>query len=139
MLLSGAEIRQVLQLDRASYVDFALLLGTDFSQRIRNLGPRRAIKLIRAHRRIEQVIANEPKFIPRLPADAYLEQVETARLVFETLPPLPDPELLQPMESDESLVAALLDKHGVYREAMADWDFASALDGNYFNDDPSMN
>ena len=137
-LLSGAEIRQVLQLDRASYVDFALLLGTDFSQRIKNLGPHRAIKLIRAHGRIEHVIANEPKFTPRLPADAYLEQVEIARLVFETLPPIPDPKLLQPTEIDEALVATLLDKYGVHREAMV-WDFASALDGNYFNDDPSVN
>ncbi|KAF8531084.1 hypothetical protein JB92DRAFT_243407 [Gautieria morchelliformis] len=138
-LLSGAEIRQVLQLDRASYVDFALLLGTDFSQRIRNLGPHRAIKLIRAHGRIEHVIANEPKFTPRLPADVYLEEVASARLVFGTLPPVPNPEVLQPMQSDEGSVAALLDKYGVYREAMVEGDFAGALDGNYFNDNPSVN
>ncbi|KAF8586619.1 PIN domain-like protein [Ramaria rubella] len=137
-LLSGAEIRRVLQLDRASYVDFALLLGTDFSQRIKNLGPHRAIRLIRTHGRIEHVIANEPRFTPHLSPEAYLEQVELARLVFETLPPPPDPKFLQPTESDEDLVTAILEKYGVHRAAMVDWDFAGALDGNYFNDNPSM-
>ena len=137
-LLSGAEVREVLRLDRASYIDFALLLGTDFSQRIKNLGPHRAIRLIRAHGSIEHVIANEPRFTPRLSPDAYMAQVETARLVFKTLPPVPDARFLQPTEGDDGEVAAILDRFGVHRAAMIDWDFASALNGNYFNDNPTM-
>ncbi|GJJ15090.1 hypothetical protein Clacol_009365 [Clathrus columnatus] len=139
-LVSGAEIRRVLDLDRASFVDFALLLGTDFSQRIKNLGPSRAIKLIRAHRRIENVIAEEPKFIPRQPHNEYLQQVALGRSVFETLPPVPSPDLLKNKETDVNMVIAMLERHRVYRAAMAgrEWDYSNALSGNYFNDNPTM-
>lgn len=137
-LVSGADIRQALKLDRPSFVDFALLLGTDFSQRIKNLGPSRAIKFIQTYRRIEEIISKEPKFIPRQPRDEYLQQVALARLVFETLPPIPSHDLLQQREADNNLVIALLERHHVYRAAMADWDYSNALSGNYFNDNPTM-
>src|SRR5262245_11268972 len=67
-VLSGKEIRTMLKLSRASYVDFALLLGTDFSQRIKNIGPQRALKFIREHGSIEHIIERETRFRPRVPA-----------------------------------------------------------------------
>lgn len=138
ILVSGAEIRRVLKLDRASFVDFALLLGTDFSQRIKNLGPSRAIKLIQTHHRIEDIIDKEPKFVPRQPRDEYLQRVAMARSVFETLPPVPSPDLLQQKEINNNSVIALLEKHRVFRAAMAEWDYSTALSGNYFNDNPTI-
>ena len=83
----------------------ALLLGTDFSQRIKNVGPQRALKFIREHGSIERVIERERKYSPRISEKSYLKQVEIARLVFQTLPPVPDTHLLQAKESDIKLVS----------------------------------
>jgi len=138
MLYSAAEIQESLHLDRQSYVDFAVLLGTDFSQRIKNIGPQRAIKLIQAHGRIENVLANEKKYTSNVSVVDYLQQVQVARQVFLSLPPVPEPEALQQRQSDEAEVVALLSIFGVYRAAMAEWDHSTALDGNYFNDNPSI-
>ncbi|KAG6868149.1 hypothetical protein C0993_007093 [Termitomyces sp. T159_Od127] len=138
-VVSGAEIRAILQLDRASFVDFAVLLGTDFSQRIKNVGPARALKFIREHGSIERVIELETKYAPPLTPQEYLDQVGVARVVFTTLPPVPDPELLEQGEPDEAKVAELLQKYGLGKEVMGmdGWDCRAALRGNYFEDNPS--
>lgn len=136
VLISGADVRTVLQLDRAGYVDFALLLGTDFSQRIKNVGPARALKFIREHGSIERVLEHEPQYPPRISPSEYLQQVQLARRVFQTLPPTPDGALLQQGEVDEGAVRAILDKHHLHRYVGGDWDYKDALTGNYFSDDP---
>ncbi|KAG6828094.1 hypothetical protein H0H92_009249 [Tricholoma furcatifolium] len=139
-LISGAEIRTALQLDRASFVDFALLLGTDFSQRIRRVGPARALKFIREHGSIERVLELETKYLPPLSPEAYLNQVKIARLVFCTLPPLPEVSLLEQREPDDDEVIKLLQRFGMGRMMIDDsmeWDHSSALTGNYFQDNPS--
>jgi len=138
-VVSGADIRTVLQLDRSSFVDFALLLGTDFSQRIKNVGPARALKFIREHGSIERVIELETKYLPRLPQQAYLQQVEQARSVFETLPPVPEKSALCPMAANDDEVVKVLQRYGLGR-ALSDtsnWDYNAALEGNYFGDNPS--
>jgi flap endonuclease-1 len=137
VIVSGTEIRTVLQLDRAKYIDFALLLGTDFSQRIKNVGPTRALKFIREHGSIERVLELETKFPPRVPTQIYLEEVEVARLVYETLPPLPHPRLLQPRENDDDAIQAILERYRLHRLSGYEWDYSTALDGNYFGDNPS--
>ncbi|OCH86804.1 PIN domain-like protein [Obba rivulosa] len=139
-VISGAEVRAELRLDRAGFVDFALLLGTDFSQRIKNIGPQRALRFIRAHGTIERVLEAEPRFPPRLPAPEYLEQVELARGVFATLPPIPERAALQRGACKEEAVARILKKYHLQRLAAAaeeDLDYSDTLSGNYFNDDPA--
>jgi len=137
VMISGAEVRSGLQLDRAGFVDFALLLGTDFSQRIKNVGPQRALKFIREHGSIEQVLEKEQQFPPRLNREDYLAQVARARLVFETLPPAPDVGILEPGEILEDVVNIILRKYNLQREISEDWEYRSALAGNYFQDNPS--
>ncbi|KAF9236642.1 PIN domain-like protein [Melanogaster broomeanus] len=137
VVVSGKEIRTTLQLGRESYIDFALLLGTDFSQRIKNVGPSRALKFIREHGSIERVIEQESKYPPRVPVPDYLEQVSVARLVFQTLPPVPDPEFLQQTEGDPNAVSEIIQKHNLHRILFNSWDNGAALAGNYFADDPS--
>ncbi|KAJ7266919.1 PIN domain-like protein [Mycena haematopus] len=126
MLLSGTEIRAALELDRSSFVDFALLLGTDFSQRIKNVGPVRALKFIRQHKSIERVIEVEKKYTPRVPPSAYLAEVALARL------------LLEQGKDDEGL-SVVLQRFGLGKLLMGDEvsGFEDALQGNYFSDDPS--
>ncbi|KII84254.1 hypothetical protein PLICRDRAFT_95239 [Plicaturopsis crispa FD-325 SS-3] len=136
VVVNGSDVRTVLQLDRASYIDFALLLGTDFSQRIKNVGPQRALKFIRQYGSIEQVVEHEKQYPPRESMVEYLERVAVARLVFQTLPPIPDPELLRPGEIDDVQVLEILDRFGLSRMAMHEWNHESALAGNYFYDNP---
>jgi flap endonuclease-1 len=136
-IVSGSDIRTVLDLSRASFIDFALLLGTDFSQRIKNIGPQRALKLIRLYGSIEAIIQQERKYSPRLPEKAYLEQVEVARGVFRTLPEVPDLSLLKARESNTEAVSEILQKYGLHRASGYEWDHDAALEGNYFEDNPS--
>jgi flap endonuclease-1 len=137
IIVSGSDIRTVLDLSRASFIDFALLLGTDFSQRIKNIGPQRALKFIRIYGSIEAIIQQERKYSPRLPEKAYLAQVEAARGVFRTLPEVPDLSLLKGRESDMQAVSGILQKYGLHRASGYEWDYDAALEGNYFQDNPS--
>ncbi|ETW77956.1 hypothetical protein HETIRDRAFT_55937 [Heterobasidion irregulare TC 32-1] len=138
ILVSGTDVRTSLNLDRASYVDFVLLLGTDFSQRIKNVGPQRALKFIREHGSIEHILEHETQYSPRQPPELYLKQVRLARSVFETLPPLPSPELLQPGEYNDKEVCDVLRRYQLSRfMASDDWDSSAALEGNYFFDNPA--
>lgn len=136
LLISGQEVRAALDLDRARFIDLALLLGTDFSQRIKNVGPTRALKLIRKHGSIEQIIEHETQYPPRVPSQEYLEQVALARTVFQTLPPTPEPTMLMQNEASERDIMDILDKHHLRRYAL-DEDYSHALSGNYFADDPA--
>ncbi|KAF8345313.1 PIN domain-like protein [Amanita rubescens] len=140
MMMTGSDVRTMLELDYDSFIDFALLLGTDFSERIKNLGPARALKFIREYGTIERVIASETKYTPRLPADAYLAEVELARTIFRTLPPVPDEDQLIPKKRDDDEVVQLLQRFSLGREVLLreEWNYEAALAGNYFADDPRM-
>lgn len=135
VMILGADIREVLQLTRASFVDFALLLGTDFSQRIHKVGPARALKFIKEHGSIERVIEAETKYPLQMPLEAYMMQVEIARLLFGTLPPVPDKNVLESSKKpDDSDLMEVLKRYGLEREIIPD--SQAALDGNYFDDSP---
>ncbi|KAF8137512.1 hypothetical protein EV363DRAFT_1318173 [Boletus edulis] len=138
VVVHGETVRETLALDRASYVDFALLLGTDFSQRIKNVGPNRALKFIRQHGSIERVVQLESRYPPRMPVADYLAQVGVARFVFQNLPPLPDVGLLHQAEGDSNAVSEIIQRYRLHRMLPDAWDTQSALAGNYFGDDPSV-
>ena len=137
VLISGAEVRSGLHLDRAGFVDFALLLGTDFSQRIKNIGPQRALKFIREHGSIERVLEKERQYAPRIAPEQYLSEVVRARSVFENLPPAPDLAALEPVHADDEEVNAILHRYNLQREISDEWELRGALAGNLFQDDPS--
>ncbi|KAI0078367.1 PIN domain-like protein [Panus rudis PR-1116 ss-1] len=141
VVISGASARSALDLTRSSFIDFILLLGTDFSQRIKNVGPHRALKFIREYGRIEQILENEKQYPPRIPPDAYLEQIEMAREVFdiEDLPPVPSDieALFARKDGNEEDVLRVLKKYNLHWAAVHDWDYQAALAGNYFADNPA--
>ncbi|SJK98592.1 uncharacterized protein ARMOST_01860 [Armillaria ostoyae] len=136
VVVSGSDVREGLQLSRTSFVDFALLLGTDFSERIRNIGPMRAYKFIKEHGTIEGVVTNETKYRHRLEPDAYLEQVRVARGIFATLPPIPKEAKLKG-KRDDNKTMNLLQKYKLSREIDPNWDYSTALAGNFFQDNPT--
>ena len=135
VIVSGAEVRAELNLDRDAYIDFALLLGTDFSQRIANVGPTRAYKFIKNHGSIERIIELETKYEPKLPREEYLAEVELGRLVYKTLPAVPLSKL-KPKKKNDAKVNRVLRRHGLTRELGGAVDVESLLDGNYFKDSP---
>jgi flap endonuclease-1 len=139
VIVHGDEVRTALDMDHRRFIDFALLLGTDFSQRIKRVGPQRALKFIRQHGSIEQVLEHEHRYPPHISPKLYLQQVEVARLVFHTLPPGPDASKLQNGEPDDEAVQEILQKYNLWAELSHNfqWDYSNALSGNYFQDNPA--
>jgi flap endonuclease-1 len=134
-------------LDRPAFVDFALLLGTDFSQRIKNLGPTGAYQFIRRYGTIEQIlkaIETRPRYTLKVPREVYLAQVQIAREVFGTLPPLPHASEMETTVMHDDDIAQVMHRYGlefVLLDRGSDgWDFTAAYDsqlgGNAFEDDP---
>ena len=137
LLISGSEVRSALRLDANALIDFALLLGTDFTPRIRKIGPHRALQFIRKYGTIESILAEERQYVPRVPLQTYLQAVREAREVFVKLPPLPGPHMLEQKEYREGEVAAILGSHRLQRFLEPDTRL-DVLHGNYFNDNPAV-
>nr|XP_019001764.1 uncharacterized protein I203_05470 [Kwoniella mangroviensis CBS 8507]OCF65225.1 hypothetical protein I203_05470 [Kwoniella mangroviensis CBS 8507] len=120
-LISGTKLRSLTGLSPASYLDFLILLGTDASPRIPNVGPVNALKHIKAHGSIEKILENEPKVLAKLEDDSigrerFMELVNNARKVFTDLPPTGQwgNDELEDRQWDESEVERFLeDRHGI--------------------------
>jgi flap endonuclease-1 len=115
VLIFGSEIPRELAISTSSFVDFAILIGTDFSPRIQGLGPHRALKLIKSYGNLEDALeAAKPRYSPepRHSSADYLERVRTARRIFTTLPSAPSREELAAKSNyDGKLVAEILDQY----------------------------
>jgi len=135
-IIEGREVRDALDMDSSQFLDFALLLGTDFTDRIRNVGPVRALKFILCYGSIEKIIEGEPKYNPKHTISDYLERVQVARAVFQFRPTLPAPKLLEVRRPNDNRVLEVLQKFRLQRFAEKDADFSSLLGGNYFSDQP---
>ena len=135
-LIEGDEVPNALDMDSSQFLDFALLLGTDFTDRIRNVGPIRALKFILSYGSIEKILEGEPKYSPKTATPDYLEQIRVAREVFQYRPTVPAPELLEVQQPNDSLVLEVLQRFQLRKFAEKDADFSSLLGANYFSDHP---
>ncbi|GAA5954701.1 hypothetical protein JCM21900_005124 [Sporobolomyces salmonicolor] len=89
-VVDPVKLREALGLTKEQFVDFALLCGTDFTERIPLLGPAKALLFIREHSTIEAILAHYPKYRPvGNDLSAYLQTIRDARAIFLSLPPLP--------------------------------------------------
>ncbi|GAA5874159.1 hypothetical protein JCM8547_008389 [Rhodosporidiobolus lusitaniae] len=90
-VLDPAELREKLGLTKEEFVDFALLCGTDFTERIPFVGPAKALSLIRQHSTIERILEHEGATYEPVGGDveAYLQTVRDARSIFLGMPQLP--------------------------------------------------
>ncbi|OAD79927.1 hypothetical protein PHYBLDRAFT_162979 [Phycomyces blakesleeanus NRRL 1555(-)] len=89
--------RRELGLTKESFMDMCILCGTDFSTKIKGIGPIRALQHIQKYGSIENILENmTSKYIPEEGFDYKL-----AREVFSTLPPIPlkDKDYAQPIVS----------------------------------------
>lgn len=120
--ISGEEVRNALDLTPESFIDLALLIGSDFTERLHGLGPIRATKLIKTFGNIEEIIRSERskkgngrRYLPepKLSEEEYMQQVQDGRTVFGSLPPIPAEwrQLFaetQSMDVDDAEVAEIL-------------------------------
>ncbi|WOO83868.1 putative flap endonuclease 1 [Vanrija pseudolonga] len=114
LVLVSAGLDTALGLPRAAFIDFCILLGTDASPRIPGVGPARALPLIKKYGCIEGMLAAEPEIAERIDdLDAFLQLVENARVLFTTVPPLPDGIEFQQGAYDEAEVLEWLRENGV--------------------------
>ena len=51
-----SEVLRVLKINRRQLIDIALLIGTDYNEGVKGIGPRKALKLIRLYGSIERVL-----------------------------------------------------------------------------------
>ncbi|VDC00123.1 unnamed protein product [Peniophora sp. CBMAI 1063] len=141
-IIHGADLRTALNLEHSTFVDFALLLGTDFAPRVHGVGPVRARKLVDAFGSIESVLAKDRKFAASLAPvapDVYLDRIRAARGIFATDRvelPLRD-EMVQG-EFDADRIKEVMIEYGIQRdiEAIERESKGEALGGNFFGDDP---
>jgi flap endonuclease-1 len=93
---------------REQLVDLGILMGTDFNDGIKGVGPKTALKLVREHVRLEDM---PEKVASRLPS----EYPEIRRLFLE--PEVTDDYAIAPGELDaEGLIGFLCDERGFSRE-----------------------
>ncbi|GAA5906509.1 hypothetical protein JCM5296_003788 [Sporobolomyces johnsonii] len=90
-VLDAIKLREALGLTKEEFVDFALLCGTDFSERMPSLDPLEALSLIREHSTIEAILAHHPDKYrpPGKDLFAYLQMIRDARAIYLSLPTLP--------------------------------------------------
>lgn len=142
-LIPAGALSTALGLSKKAFVDFAILLGTDFAPRIHGIGPVRALQLLRTHSTIEKAFATTAaeETGPGLVDSNYLSAVRRTRQIFETLPTVPPPDALAQRAYDSANVMRVLAKYNLLRRAHVvdnTLDGSTALGGNYFGDDPSV-
>lgn len=133
VMLSAKSIQDALDLSRDAYIDFFILLGTDFTQRIPKVGPTTAFRYIKKHGSIEAILQEEPKAIPNMSVEEYLTDVAAAREVFKNLPPLPagiDSLKMGSVRENSAAINAILQRYD--KLAFAAWE----QDGAFFDDSP---
>jgi flap endonuclease-1 len=97
-----------LGITREQLVDLGILVGTDFNDGIKGIGPKTALKLVREHGRLEDMPENVTTILPR-------EYPEIRRLFLE--PEVTDDYTVTPGELDgEGLVSFLSGERGFSRE-----------------------
>ncbi|KAL7422856.1 hypothetical protein Q5752_002152 [Cryptotrichosporon argae] len=115
-LVESAKLQQLAHMPPVAFRDFCILLGTDASLRIPQVGPARAEALIAKWGSIECILQNEPALRARVDALGHADWIElvgNARQVFGTLPPVP-PVNLEMGAFDQAHVEKWLDcVHGL--------------------------
>jgi len=101
-----------LDLTYDEFVDFCILCGCDYTESIKGIGPKTALKLVRKHKNIETIIENLPeKYI--VPA-SLVDNLDEVRTLFKT--PMVEPgenfDLVFNKPDKEGILAFLVDQKG---------------------------
>jgi len=88
---------------REQLIDLAILIGTDFNSGIRGIGPRKALKLIKRYRSLDQLSVDLRTQLPR--------NYEEIREIFLKPPVTEDYHLAYESANEEGLLRFLCDEH----------------------------
>uniref|UniRef100_A0A8C6MCM1 XPG N-terminal domain-containing protein n=1 Tax=Nothobranchius furzeri TaxID=105023 RepID=A0A8C6MCM1_NOTFU len=99
-----AKLLEELHISQKELVDLCILLGCDYCDKLRGLGPKRALTLIQTHRTIENVVLNINRETHPVPESWKYQE---ARNVFLEAPQTQVPELTW-MEPDEEALVKIL-------------------------------
>lgn len=98
------------RISRAQLVDLALLVGTDFNPGIHGIGPKKALKLVQTHGRIEDM--------PGVIADAMAPSLEVRQIFLQ--PPVTDDYHVEFTEPDQDgVIRFLCEERGFSRERVS--------------------
>lgn len=86
-----SKVLEELGLAHNEFIDLCILLGCDYCDSIRGIGPKRAIDLIKQHRNIETIVKNLD--LKKYPIPENWPYQEARRLFIE--PEVTDPETIQ--------------------------------------------
>ncbi|CAI5778821.1 flap endonuclease 1-like isoform X2 [Podarcis lilfordi] len=112
-------VLQKLGLTQEQFVDLCILLGCDYCEKIRGLGPKKALPLLRQHGSIEQVLRSVCSAQHPLPENWPLE--ETRRLFLHPEVAEPSQVVLEWREPDEEGLLQFLahEKHMAERQVLS--------------------
>ncbi|XP_078036649.1 flap structure-specific endonuclease 1 [Augochlora pura] len=85
------KVLEGLELNHDEFIDLCIMLGCDYTNSIKGIGPKRAIELIKTHRSLEKIIENLDSKKFSAPEDWNYKQ---ARILFQK------PEVIDPDEID---------------------------------------
>ncbi|KAI8898671.1 PIN domain-like protein [Globomyces pollinis-pini] len=105
------KILEGLELNNDEFIDLCILLGCDYCDSIRGVGPHRAVQLIKEHRNIETILKNIDKKKYTIPDDWPFEE---ARRLFKTpdVTPADSVELKWKQPDEEGIIQYLVTEKG---------------------------
>ncbi len=109
-LMDLKENLAALDLTREQLIDIAICVGTDYNQGIAKVGPKRALKLIREHGCIENILASTGNEIPDL---------ERIRSFFLDPPVTKDYTLKWEKPKTDAVLSMLCDEHGFSQDRVS--------------------
>jgi len=77
-----SKVLEGLEMDMDQFIDLCIILGCDYCEKIRGVGPKSAIKLIQEHKTIEKILKNVDGKKHTVPEN-WIFQVEQARTLFK--------------------------------------------------------
>jgi flap endonuclease-1 len=96
-----------LSITREQLIDIGILVGTDFNEGVRNVGPKKALKLIKTHGNIENIMKN---------TDIVVENYREIREIFLNPPVTKDYKFDWKDPDVEGIVKFMCDEHDFSRE-----------------------
>lgn len=109
-LIELDNVLKTLELTREQLIMIGLLIGTDYNEGVKGVGPKTALKLVKEHKTLDRLLA-----LVEFPGEIDIERVFN----FFLNPPYTDNYNLKPTEPDkEKLIKFMVDEHDFSQERM---------------------
>ncbi|WP_406660472.1 flap endonuclease-1 [Methanolobus sp. ZRKC3] len=109
-LITLQETLDELEISHDQLIDIAICVGTDYDEGLEGIGPKKALKLIKEHGSIEQLLKAEGREIAKL---------DSIKSFFKDPPVTDDYELKWEKPDKEAILAFLCDEHDFSRDRVS--------------------